>query len=216
MELFDVHCHLLPHVYDGFVEWYDLESYFTLYRRCGFSGVIFTPHLYNPYVNTDVMALRGAWQRASKMAESAGLLSALASEIFVLHEDEVRGIPIFGEYALVEFPVDYAPPSFMEKLESLAPLTPLIAHIERYKWLNPDSEVVRMMKEKGYLIQVNGKALKRGGVAKEYVDKGLVDILASDCHGKVEDIIDLAEMISSHPDIMSKMSQMARHLKEVV
>ena len=216
MELFDMHCHLLPHVDDGFVEWENLDSYLSLYKRCGFSGVIFTPHLYDPYVRTDVMALRSAWARASQMAGERGLFTALASEIYVSDQEVVKGIPALGKYALVEFNIDYAPSAFFEKLESLSPLIPIIAHIERYKWLSPESETVRELKERGYLIQVNGKALKKGGKAKEYVDAGLVDLLASDCHGNKEDIIDLAEMISSHPDIMSKMSQMARHLKEVV
>ena len=216
MELFDMHCHLLPHVDDGFVEWNELGNYLDLYKSCGFSGIIFTPHLYDPYVSTDVKALRDSWIRANRLCEEKGLFSSLASEIYVLNEENVKGVPIMARYALVEFPPEFAPPALFEKLESLSPLIPIIAHIERYKWLSPESEALREMKARGYLIQVNGKALKKGGKVLEYVEKGLVDILASDCHGKKEDIIDLAQMISSHPDIMSKMSRLARHLKEVV
>ena len=216
MDLFDIHCHLLPHIDDGFVEWSEIRHYFSLYKNCGFSGIVFTPHLYNPYVRTDVKSIRGAFERALEEAKDFDLTLHIASEIFVLDETVVKGLPIIGEYALVEFPTDYAPPFVMEKLKTLAPLKPIIAHIERYKWLSPSSPLISEMRDNGYLIQVNGKALKKGGVAKSYVDAGLVDMLASDCHGKDGDVIDLAEMISSHRDIMSKMSQMARHLKEVV
>ena len=156
-----MHCHLLPHVDDGFVEWENLDSYLSLYKRCGFSGVIFTPHLYDPYVRTDVMALRSAWARAGEMAGAMGLFSALASEIYVSDQEVVKGIPALGKYALVEFNIDYAPSAFFEKLESLSPLIPIIAHIERYKWLSPESETVRELKERGYDISLaNGRFAK--------------------------------------------------------
>lgn len=216
MELYDMHCHLLPHIDDGFVEWSELGSYLDLYKSCGFSGLIFTPHLYDPYVTTDVKALREAWVKAKKICEEKGLFSSLASEIYVLDEEKVKGLPVMGRYALVEFPTEYAPSSFFQKLESLYPLVPIITHIERYKWLSPESDAVAEMRRRGYLIQVNAKALAKGGKAEEYVLRGLVDILASDCHGEKKDIVDLAQMISSHPDIMRKMSLLARHLKEVV
>lgn len=211
-----MHCHLLPHVDDGFVEWEEIGDYLDLYKKCGFSGIIFTPHLYDPYVTTDTKALRDAWLKVSAICEEKKIFSSLASEIYVLTEQVVKGIPILGKYALVEFPVDYAPPDLFSKLESLEPLIPIIAHVERYRWLSPEGDALKQMKDRGYLIQVNGKALKKGGMAEKYVKAGLVDLLASDCHGRKEDVIDLAEMISSHPDIMSKMSRLARQLKEVV
>ncbi len=216
MDLFDIHSHILPELDDGFVRWDGLRQYFRLYRECGISGVAFTPHLYDPYVRTDVPSIRPAWEKARAMAEEEGLYAALGSEIYLSDQEKIKGIPIIGEYYLVEFPVDYAPPCFMEKLEAMSPIKPVIAHIERYKWLTPESPIVGEMKERGYLLQVNAKALKREGKAKEYAERGIVDILASDSHGRMDDIIDLAEMISSHQDIMSKMSRMARHLKEVV
>ncbi len=209
-----MHCHLLPHVDDGAAEWGSLSSYFSLYKKCGFTGVIFTPHLYSPYVSTDVKALGDTFKRASALAEESGLSSSLASEIFVLNEERVKGLPIANRYALVEFPVSYAPPGMMEKLETLSPLIPVIAHIERYDWLTPESPVIMEMKDRGYLIQVNGKALAKGGKAKEYAESGLVDILASDCHGNEKDIIDLAEMASCYPEILGRMTRMARLLKE--
>ena len=161
MELFDMHCHLLPHVDDGFVEWNELGNYLDLYKSCGFSGIIFTPHLYDPYVTTDVKALRDSWIRANRLCEEKGLFSSLASEIYVLNEETVKGVPIMARYALVEFPTEFAPPALFEKLESLSPLIPIIAHIERYKWLSPESEALKEMKARGYLIQVNGRPRER-------------------------------------------------------
>lgn len=207
MGLIDIHCHLLPQVDDGRLRWEDMEEVFKLYQSCGIDSIIFTPHLYNPYVSTRTESLKPSFLKAKGIAEACGISVSLSSEVFVKDQKVLKALPLLGRFALVEFSTTYAPIGMMEKLETLSPLIPIIAHVERYSWLEPDSPILVRMKDLGYLFQVNGKALRPGSKAEKYVKSGIVDFLASDCHGDRRDIIDFAEALSKNPDIMKKMSQ---------
>lgn len=217
MGLIDVHAHLLPSIDHTEVTWESLEDLLSLYRACGFDTVCFTPHLYNPFVVTDIKGIRDAFKKAADMSEHHDLLPVLASEVYVSDEAFIKGLPIAGRYILLEFSTAFAPVNLVEKLESVSSeLTPIIAHIERYSWLSADSQLVRLFKDKGYLIQINGKAVKKGGRVLDYIESGVVDLVASDCHGNREDIILAAEVISRYSMIQKKMNDLSREIKEVV
>lgn len=216
MSLFDLHCHLLPEIDDSFAKWDDLKALLSTYKAVGFDGVCFTPHLYDPYVTTQVGQIRTAFARASEVASSCGLFSFLGSEIYVRDELPIKGVPLLGKYYLVEFSTTFAPLNLLEKLEALAPRIPVIAHIERYSWLDVDSPLVEEFHSRGYLIQVNGKALSKSDKARRYCESGFVDLLASDCHGNRDDIIALGEGVVRYPLILEKMGHLAQTLKEVV
>lgn len=207
MGLFDVHSHLLPGIDDSKAKWEGLEEIFRVYLDCGLDGVCFTPHLYNPHVKTDVLGIREAYARAKEMADRVGIATAIGSEVYVNDYITPRVLPIFGEFALIEFSTTYAPMDMLGKIASLKPFIPIIAHVERYSWLEPDSAVIDEMKALGCLFQVNGKALEKGGKAERYVASGIVDLFASDCHGRKEDIIALSKAFGRWPDIMKKMSR---------
>ena len=208
MGLFDVHCHLLPEIDDSKAKWEELESIFQVYSDCGLDGICFTPHLYNPYVKTDVMGIREAFARAAKIANRVGLQATIGSEVFVDKLMKVKVLPIMGKYGLIEFNTQNAPLQLLEKVQSLLPLRPMIAHVERYSWLEPESAIISVMRDMGCIFQVNGKALKPGSKAERYVEAGIVDVLASDCHGNTADIVALAEALGSHPEIIQKMRQL--------
>ena len=147
------------------------------------------------------------------VAAEQGLRTGLGSEVYVSEQEQVKGIPMFGRYLLIEFSTRYAPANLMDKIRSVLPLTPIIAHIERYGWLDPDSAVVDEMKDMGCLIQVNGKAFGKGSGGERinrFLERGVVDIIASDSHGSLEDIRDMAASLAANPQIIRKMGSLAR------
>ncbi len=139
MGICDMHCHLLPEIDDGYLSREQFIRMLTLYQLSGVTAIAFTPHIYNPYVTTNIAGLRETYHWARGEAEALGLQTYLGSELFVGEQETLKTVPIDGRFALVEFGLSLPPPRLLERLQQLIEMhyRPLIAHVERYLWLNP-------------------------------------------------------------------------------
>lgn len=210
MGLFDLHCHLLPGIDDGKVSADGLTRFLAVYRECGFDGLAFTPHVYNPYVTSDVAGIRGEWANADLLCSSLGLKAYLGSEVFVGNQKGLSGIPIAGRYLLVEFPTTLPPPLWLERLKGvkLQGLVPLIAHVERYQWLTPQSQDLSSLKALGALLQVNVEGVEDES-AVPYLDSDMVDVVATDNHGPDETLpVRLMSILEKWPEVADRMSRL--------
>lgn len=80
MGICDMHCHLLPEIDDGYLSREQFIRMLTLYQLSGVTAIAFTPpHIYNPYVTTNIAGLRETyhWARGGE-AEALGLQTYLA------------------------------------------------------------------------------------------------------------------------------------------
>lgn len=207
MGVFDLHCHLLPHVDDGLVREDMLSRVLTIYRECGYSGLAFTPHLFNPFVTTDVKRIRGAFETASSILSSLGMKGYLGSELFIRDQESLMGIPIAGRYQLLEFDTIAPAANWEPRIERLAKsgIVPLIAHVERYTWMTVDSESFKRLRALGALIQVNVEGVKDES-ALPYLEEGVVDVMATDHHGLDEMVpATLMETVQKWPDVLARM-----------
>src|SRR5262249_42279258 len=88
---------------------------------------------------------------------------------------------------LIEWPRGVFPPEATQELMRLrrAGLVPLLAHVERYRGVTPD--VVAGWRELGVVMQTDATFLLAGGemgaLAQTILERGMVDVLASDNHG---------------------------------
>lgn len=128
MGVCDLHCHLLPEIDDGYVSAEQFSRMLNLYAESGITTIAFTPHIYNPYVTTNVAKLRSTYQWAKELASSLGLVTYLGSELYVGEQDELKSLPIAARYALVEFGLSLPPPRLFERLSGLQKqsLTPFL------------------------------------------------------------------------------------------
>jgi len=207
MGLFEMHCHLLPDIDDSKVPTDGLPRVLEIYRECGFTGIVFTPHIYNPYVHTRTEAIRDVWERAKVIAGEKGLKVYLGSELFIGDQDPVRTIPFAGKYALVEFPTTLPLPGWYERLASLVEqgFTPMVAHVERYCWLSVDGPDFARIRKLGCLIQVNVEGVA-DGTALPYLEADVVDVMATDNHGVEETLpARLVEERYSWPKVFDRM-----------
>jgi protein-tyrosine phosphatase len=184
MGLCDFHCHLLPQIDDGYVSVEGFARMLSLYKESGVSSIAFTPHIYNPYVKTNIGSLRETFGWASKMALDMGMVTYLGSELYVGDQAELKCIPIAGKYCLVEFGLSLPPANLIPRLEKLHSegLTVILAHCERYRWLSPSNSMMERLLALGALVQVNVEAVEDGS-ALPYLESGLVDLIATDNHG---------------------------------
>ncbi|MBG0766740.1 MAG: capsule biosynthesis protein CapC [Spirochaetaceae bacterium] len=184
MGICDMHSHLLPEIDDGYLSREQFIRMLNLYQLSGVTAIAFTPHIFNPYVTTNISELRETYQWARGEAESLGLQTYLGSELFVGDQETLKTIPINGRFALVEFGLSLPPPKVLERLQQLVQMhyRPLIAHVERYLWLSPKSTMLQRLRSLGCLLQTNVEAVENN-LSLPYLELGLIDVIATDNHG---------------------------------
>jgi len=184
MGICDMHSHLLPEIDDGYLSREQFIRMLNLYQLSGVTAIAFTPHIFNPYVTTNISEMRETYQWARGEAEALGLQTYLGSELFVGDQETLKTIPINGKFALVEFGLSLPPPKVLERLQQLVQMhyRPLIAHVERYLWLSPKSTMLQRLRSLGCLLQTNVEAVENN-LSLPYLELGLIDVIATDNHG---------------------------------
>ncbi len=209
MGVCDLHCHLLPEIDDGYVSVEQFSRMLTLYAESGITTIAFTPHIYNPYVTTNVANLRSTYQWAQEVASSLGLVTYLGSELYVGEQEELKSLPIGGRYALLEFGLSLPPPRLFERLAGVQNqgLVPILAHVERYRWLEPKSPLLAQLKQMGCLLQSNVEAVENGD-SLPYLKLDLIDVIATDNHGDETLPLRLVQTLADWPQIAQRMENL--------
>lgn len=195
--LTETHCHIIPNIDDGAnsVEM-SLKMIETL-ENYGAKTIILTPHYYSDSISyTDFVKKRNDAFEVLKENYKGDVRLIAAAEVYVsdylLHNDNLDGIKIAnGNYALLEhsFSDSFSSKTF-ERLENLYydfSVVPVLAHIERYNSLMSDFSKIEELIDMGCMTQVNISSFAdfprhaRKKILK-LVDKGLVNLIGSDCH----------------------------------
>ena len=113
-------------------------------------------------------------------------------EYFIKLIDKEELLTITKKEVLIEFSMYSEPPMLKEVLFKLVSngYVPVIAHPERYQFLNGDIEKYVEMKDRGCLLQLNtlsllgyyGQNIKK--IADEILDKKLYDYCGTDMHNE--------------------------------
>lgn len=189
--LTDSHSHILPGVDDGLRSMEDSLAVLAEYEKLGFKKVWLTPHIMEDVPNT-TDALRTRF--AELKAEYKGCMTLdLASEnmidnLFLERLEKLDFLPIYDNHLLVETSYFSPPMNLTEVLRKImsAGFIPLLAHPERYVYMNMDmySELHGM----GVRLQLNVLSLSGfyGKAAKEKSHKlakhGMYCVFGSDLH----------------------------------
>lgn len=206
MGLIDFHCHVLPGVDDGVKDLEASKVQFAAYREAGFDRVVFTPHVYNPYVRSRIDLFRERAAVASATAKDYGLETWLGCELFVGSQPELKAIPIMGRFALCEFDRFLQPQMLLERLQRLSDkgFTIVLAHVERFLWFSPDCELVAPLRAMGALFQVNVEGVE-SGAAVPWLERRLADLIATDNHGDASLPGRLREQVGNWPYLLKRM-----------
>lgn len=189
--MIDIHSHLLPGVDDGSPTVDVSVPVLRGFAASGVRTVVCTPHL------EASRAAIAPYDRHAEILETlrrrapAGLELALGWEIMLdIPGADLRSprLGLAGSTAvLVEFSHGGAPPTAAEELfrQRMSGVVPVLAHAERYWGTTP--ERVEEWRGVGAVIQVDSAALRSHGrtqrLAIELLQRGLVDVIASDNHG---------------------------------
>jgi protein-tyrosine phosphatase len=194
----DMHSHLLPGIDDGSNS---IENSLELVRgmkELGYSRLITTPHiLWDIYKNTHAVIREKAEQLNVAIAEKGlGIEVHAAAEYFLdehldslLRENEPL-LTISGKMVLVEFSLAFPSHSIKDILFQLQMqgYLPVVAHPERYIYLEKEKTFYDELKDIGCLFQLNilsltnyyGKSVHE--LAQFLIKKNYYDLVGTDLH----------------------------------
>lgn len=194
----DMHSHLVPGIDDGSPDLETSLRLITELQLLGYKKLITTPHiLWDIYPNTHDDIVRASEGLKEEIERSnTNIEFECAAEYFLdEHFDELlkANVPLlsFGRnYVLVEFSMITAPFDLQSTIFELQmrDYKPIIAHPERYVYLNSNREFYHQLKEAGCSFQVNllsligyyGKSVME--LAEYLVKNNLYEFAGTDLH----------------------------------
>lgn len=201
-KMIDIHTHVLPRIDDGPRDWETSLGMLADSVKLDVKKVIATPHYYPWRRNVSPEEVREKCRQAKeKLQEEYGL----EIEVYAGHEiyysvDTLQKLKS-GEmltladsnYVLLEFSDEEPFTVIYRAVREFTEhgYTPILAHVERYKNLYKESNLVAV-KENGALLQVNVESLKDGiwdkksQWVKKQLKKETIDFLASDMHNSTD------------------------------
>lgn len=196
--MIDIHAHLIPNVDDGSPS---IEASLEMLRHSvsiGVTDIICTPHFTHKEFVTPVEKIKEQFDLLNKAKEAEGIKANLYLGQEILYTSRENIISMLDEgklltlnntkFVLLEFNIHHRPDELEDVIYhfTLHKYRPIIAHIERYKWLT--MEDILMLKSLGCKISINADAIigKNGfqmkHICKKVLKKELIDYITSDMH----------------------------------
>lgn len=203
----DMHCHLLPMVDDGSKALEETLLCLQTLKDVGYKRVFLTPHFQPPrFPNREDDIVR-RYEELKRQVDQAGIgieLAGIGGEYrldpdFIERNQGVRFLSIDADssmdkgYMLVELSLQHRFPGMIEVISELQQqgYVVVMAHPERYPYLNMSGSSMERLKEMGVLMQVNvlsldgfyGDVVRRKG--EELISRGWVEMLGTDAHNQL-------------------------------
>jgi len=206
----DMHCHLVPQVDDGSkCKEESIECLNTL-KAVGYDKVIITPHFQYPRFQNDENDILCRYEELKQQAIDAGVqieFAGIGGEYridtgFQARLDNPRFLQVADKYVLVEFSLHQQMPGCDEMIfdMQMKGYDIILAHPERYPYLNVFGSRMEQLKNQGVYFQIN--ALSLGGFygdeakkrAYYMLEQGWVEFMGTDTHNTVyaQALVDLS------------------------
>lgn len=191
--MIDIHTHVLPGVDDGAIDVDMSQSMMERAADLGITDIVTTSHVYRP---EDQARNLSKWPNAAARAHAIGLTLHTGCEFNyrALAKTGTRNLERFclaeTPCILLEFSNDSLMPSWEMTLCELAEngYSVIIAHPERYIYIQKDIGIAQEMLDYGCELQVDAGGLLSGiwnveqKTAKRLLSSGMVSYIASDAH----------------------------------
>ena len=193
---FDMHCHILPGIDDGFQEVEDSVTGLQLDYEGGIDVVVATPHYY-PKESVDSFLARrkdardrlaAALTHSKKPFPAVYLGAEVAYREGLLQEEKLDKLCIAGSrYMLLELPFHKWSAKVITDVRAfyrVRGIIPILAHLERYFDIE-DKEAIEEVRKADVLVQMNAEYILDKHTrkkAKKILSQGGAHVLGSDCH----------------------------------
>ena len=196
--MIDFHSHILPNIDDGSRS---IEETFNLIKeakQAGFEAIISTSHYMENYYETDVPE-REVWVKAiyeNLKTKNIETNLYLGNEIYfsdnIINLLEQRKASTINDtsYVLFELPLNAEPMNLYDIVYEMLQykLVPILAHPERYSYVQKDPDLIYDLIEKGVLMQANyGSIIGQYGekaqlIVTKFFENNMIHFLGSDVH----------------------------------
>ncbi len=194
----DIHSHLLPGLDDGVKSVEESIYIFKTLQRLGYNKVITTPHImHDQYPNTpeDILVKTSEVKKALDK-EQINIKIEAAAEYYLDEQlakklnDNERLLTFNKNYLLFETSFINKPVFLEEAIFNMNTngYQPVLAHPERYVYLQSDKKLIEQLRNMNVLFQINMLSLfgyyspdvKKN--AKNLISANLADFIGTDCH----------------------------------
>lgn len=196
--MIDIHSHILPNIDDGSRS---IDETFNMIKEAqsvGFEAIVSTSHYREKYYETDTPE-REVWLKAiydNLKAKNIEIELYMGNEIYLsenlvkLLEDGKASTINDTSYVLFELPLNIEPENLYDIVYEMLQnkLVPVLAHPERYNFVQQEPELVYDLVQKGVLMQANyGSVIGEYGrkaqkIVKEMLENNLVHVLGTNSH----------------------------------
>ena len=218
--MIDFHTHILPNIDDGSES---VEETFDLLKEAenaGFDSIISTSHYIEGYYE-ETSAKRQAWLEAiskNLYKKDIKLNLYLGSEVYI--SENIANLLLTGKastihnsnYVLFEFPLATKPMNIYEAIYNMQDrrYIPILAHPERYSFIQQNPDLVYDLIQNGVLMQANfGSVIGLYGekaevIVKRLIENDMVHFLGSDVHRRKTIYPHMPEIIKELEFIIGK------------
>ncbi len=196
----DIHSHLLAGLDDGVKSWEESEIVISDFLEMGFQRIITTPHIMNDTYRNDPMGIQVKLDELKKflLTKNINIEIKAAAEYYldeVFYAKIINKEPLltFGQRHLL-FETNFLSEPFQLKDFIFQATTQgyrlVLAHPERYSYMTMAK--AEDLRNRGVLFQINTISIigfyssPIQKLAREFIDKGWVDLLGSDCHNLIQ------------------------------
>lgn len=196
--MIDFHTHILPNIDNGARNINETFQLIEEAKQAGFEKIVLTPHYMEGYYETDV-AERETWLNAIsnnlhiKKYEGKIFLGNeiyLTENIINLLENAKASTINNTSYVLFELPLNAEPPKLYDLIYEMEQykIVPILAHPERYTFIQKEPELLYELAERGVLFQSNyGSVIGEYGsnverFVKRMLENNLVHFLGTNAH----------------------------------
>lgn len=198
--MIDIHTHILPGIDDGAADIYDTLEMVRISADNGVTAVVATPHcnlpdMYDNYFDREYIRV---FQTTAESVRKAGIGVKICPGMEAFGTYNLPELIVDGKimplnqsrYILLEFSFDENPDFAFDLLRRIKEVgaKPVIAHAERYEFIQDNPQIAYLWRKKGYVVQVNkgsfmgrfGKEARRA--AYRMLSHNLISVIASDAH----------------------------------
>jgi len=190
-KLIDIHTHILPGVDDGSPNLATSLEMLEYAKALNIGTIVATPHLKSA---KDADICRTVYAQFRGYAKKFGIRLLLGFEIHYRMLSNLERIPEYvfegSNLILLELPQSALMPNWDAILYDLRDMgiRPIIAHPERYRYIQTDIEYAAQIRSFGCRLQVDARALTEFSFSAEHrcaqrlLREGYCDYIASDAH----------------------------------
>ena len=218
--MIDIHTHILPNIDDGATS---IEETFNLIKEAknaGFEAVALTSHYRKGYFETDTPE-REVWVNAiyeNLKTKNIDMKLYLGNEIYLSDnmikymEDGKASTMNDTSYVLFEMSIHDEPENLYEMVNKMQQykIVPILAHPERYEFIQKDPELIYDLIQKGVLMQADyGSIIGQYGekvkiMVKKLFENNMIHMLGSNVHRQNTIYPKIPECLENIEEIIGK------------